>query len=131
MKRLWKRLRQTVQGRRFEAELADELRIHREMAEDAARRSGATPEQARRESARAFGGVALALEDSRAVWRFAWLDSLAQDIRYALRGFRKSPGFAFTVIGTLALGLGILAASFSVFSALVLRPFAVRDPWSL
>jgi predicted permease len=65
------------------------------------------------------------------VWRFAWFDSLAQDIRYALRGFRKSPGFALTVVGTLALGLGILAASFSAFNALVLRPYAVRDPWSL
>jgi predicted permease len=131
MRKLWKRLRQLVQRRKFESELADELRIHREMAEDAARRAGAAPEDARRQSARAFGGEALALEDSRAVWRFAWLDSLAQDIRYALRGFRKSPGFALTVVGTLGLGLGILATSFSVFSAEVLRPFAVRDPWSL
>ena len=131
MKRLWKRLRQTIQGRKFESDLADEVRIHREMAEDAARRAGASPEEARRESARAFGGEALALEDSRSVWRFTWLDSLAQDVAYALRGFRKSPGFVLTVVGTLALGLGILATSFSVFSAMVLRPFAVRDPWSL
>ena len=131
MKKLWKRLRQTVQGRRFEAELADELRIHREMAEDAARRGGAAPDEARRQSARAFGGEALALEDSRAVWRFAWLDSLAQDIRYALRGFRKSPGFALTAIGTLALGLGTLATAFSVFNAFALRPFPVRDARSL
>ena len=131
MKRLWKRLRQTIRRRRFEADLADEVRIHREMAEDAARNAGATDEEARRESARAFGGEALTLEDSRAVWRFGWLDSLAQDIRYALRGFRKSPGFALTVIGTLALGMGTLATSFSVFNAMVLRPYAVRDPYSL
>ncbi len=131
MKRLWKRLWQAIRRRRFEAELADEVRIHREMAEDAARRTGATDEEARRESARAFGGEALTLEDSRAVWRFGWLDSLAQDVRYALRGFRKSPGFACTVIGTLALGMGTLATSFSVFNALVLRPYAVRDPYSL
>ena len=39
----------------------------------------------------AFGSVALALEDSRAVWRFAWLASLAQDVSYAIRSFRKSP----------------------------------------
>ena len=129
--RPWKRLLHLVRRRRFEADLAEELRLHRQLAEDAARRAGAAPEEARRESARAFGSVALTLEDSRAVWRFAWLDSLAQDIRYALRGFRKSPGFAFAVIGTLALGLGVLATSFSVFNALVLRPFAVRDPYSL
>ena len=61
MKRIWKRLRQAIRGRRFEADLADEVRIHREMAEAAARRAGASPEEARRESARAFGGEALAL----------------------------------------------------------------------
>jgi len=52
MKKFWKRLRQTVQRHKFEADLADELRIHREMAEDAARRAGASPDEARRESAR-------------------------------------------------------------------------------
>jgi hypothetical protein len=129
--RLWRRFLQLVQRRSFEADLAEELRIHREMAEASAVRAGATPEEARREAGRDFGGVALALEDSRAVWRSAWLSSLMQDIRFGLRGFRKSPGFALTVVGTLALGLGTLGASFSVFNALVLRPFAVRDPYSL
>jgi predicted permease len=63
--------------------------------------------------------------------RIAWLDSLVWDVRFALRGFRKAPAYALTVIGTLALGLGVLAVAFSLFSALVLRPFAVRDPYSL
>ena len=49
MKKLWKRLRQVARRRRFESELADEVRIHREMAEDAARRAGAAPEEARRD----------------------------------------------------------------------------------
>jgi macrolide transport system ATP-binding/permease protein len=129
--KLWRRFRQFQQRRSFEADLAEELRIHREMAEAAAIRAGATPEEARRTTGRDFGGTALALEDSRAVWRFAWLSSLMQDVRFGLRGLRKSPGFALTVILTLALGLGTLGVSFSIFNALVLRPFAVRDPYSL
>ncbi len=67
----------------------------------------------------------------RALWKLGWFESLIQDLRFAARTFHKSPGFALTVIGTLALGLGVLATSFSLFSALVLRPFAVRDPYSL
>ncbi|MBZ5584652.1 MAG: ABC transporter permease, partial [Acidobacteriia bacterium] len=112
--RTWRRWKRILLARRFERELAEEVRFHREMA-----------------GGPAFGSVALTMEESRAVWRLAWLDSLAQDVRYALRGFRKAPGFALTVVLTLALGLGTLATSFSVFNGLVLRPFAVKDPYSL
>lgn len=111
--KLWRRLQYFFHSRRFEEDLAEEIRLHREMA-------GAR-----------FGSTALALEDSRAVWRFGWVDSVLGDIRYAFRGFCNSPGFALTVIGTLALGLGVLATCFTVFNAIVLRPFAVRDPYSL
>ena len=80
--RLWRRVRQLLQRRAFEADLAEELRIHREMAEASAVRAGATPEEAKRETGRDFGSTALTLEDSRAVWRFPWLSSLMQDIRF-------------------------------------------------
>ena len=59
------------------------------------------------------------------------LDSLWQDVRVALRGLRKSPGFALVAIGTLALGIGANTALFSIFSSLILRPLPVRDPGSL
>src|SRR5258707_1195832 len=77
------------------------------------------------------GSEALALEDSRAVWGLAWLDSWKQDVRYALRGFRKAPGFALGVIGAIALGLGLNTTMFTVFNAYALRPYAVHDPYGL
>jgi predicted permease len=100
--------------RRFEADLAEEIRIHREM-------SGAA----------AFGSVAFTLEESRSVWGFAWLDSWKQDIHYAVRGFRRSPGFALGVIAAIGLGIGLNTTVFTIFNTYVLRPFAVRDPYSL
>jgi predicted permease len=120
-----------MRRRKRDDDIEREIRDHLDLEAEEQREGGLSPDDARNAAHRAFGNVALALEDSRAVWHFAWLSSLMQDIRFGLRGFRKSPGFTLTVIGTLALGLGALGASFSVFNALVLRPFAVRDPYSL
>jgi len=53
------------------------------------------------------------------------------DVRYALRAFRRSPGFVLTVAATIALGLGINMALFTLFNAYVLRPIPIRDPYSL
>jgi hypothetical protein len=127
--RLQNRIRYLVRRRRLDVDLAEELRLHREMAEDAALREGATPEGARREANLAFGCETIALEDSRAVWRFVWIESVAQDVRFALRSFRRTPGFALTVICTLALGLGMLATAFSVFNALVVMAAAIASAW--
>ena len=120
-----------MKRRERENDLEREIRDHLALEAEEQQEAGLPPQDARFAAQRAFGNVALALEDSRAEWRFAWLGSLAQDLRYALRGFRKSPGFALTVTGTLALGLGTLATAFSMFNATVLRPYAVRDPYSL
>lgn len=60
-----------------------------------------------------------------------WLGQLAQDLRYAWRGMRRSPSFVATTVLTLAVGLGLLTIAFTIFNAYVLRPFAVRDPGSL
>ena len=73
----------------------------------------------------------LAVDDARDVWTIRTVDSVWQDVRAALRGLRKSPGFALVAIGTLALGIGANTALFSIFSSLILRPLPVRDPGSL
>jgi putative ABC transport system permease protein len=109
----WKKIRHLMRRRQFEQDLSEEMQFHREMAGPA------------------FGSVALALEDSRQVWTFGWLESLALDIRHAIRGFRKTPGFALTVIGTIGLALGLNTTLFTAFNAYVLRPLAVQDPYSL
>ncbi len=110
----WKRLRHWRRRKEFEAGLEEEMRFHREMA-----------------GGPAFGSMAIALEDSRAVWGFGGLESVLQDVRYALRGFRKSPGFALAVVGTIGTALGLNTTAFTVVNAYALRPFAVHDPWSL
>src|SRR5262249_23717311 len=79
----------------------------------------------------AFGSVALVMEESREVWGLAWLESWKQDVRYALRGIRRSPGFVLGVIGAIGLGIGLNTTMFTVFNGYVLRPFAVRDPYGL
>jgi predicted permease len=120
--RLWSRLRRWIGRRQFESDLADEIRIHRDMERDYRAAGG---------EGRFFGSEALALEKSREAWGFAWLDSFAQDIRYAWRGIRRAPGFALTVIGTIGLGLGINTTLFTVFNTYVFRTIAVSDPHNL
>ena len=112
--RLWKRVRMWAGRKKFEADLAEEIRLHRELAGEAA-----------------FGSVALTLEESREVWGFAWLEGWKQDVQYSLRSLRNSPGFALGVIGAIGLGIGLNTTLFTVFNAYVLRPYAVRDPYSL
>jgi predicted permease len=129
--RLGNRLRYLLHRRHFESELDEELRIHREMAEESLRRGGAPPLEAKHVASRVLGNVTLALEDSRALWNFTWLESLVQDFRYATRVIVRAPAFALTVIGTIGLALGLNTTLFTIFNAYVLRPFAVRDPYSL
>ena len=59
-----------------------------------------------------------------------WLEQMVQDLRYGLRGLRKSPAFVATTVLTLAVALSLLTVVFTIFNAYVLRPFAVRDPGS-
>ena len=130
--RLLKRLKLLFWKRRqFEAELAEELRIHREMDEAAFVAAGESSTDARNLSRRRFGGEALTLEDSRRVWSLQWLEEFSQDVRYAARGWLRNPGFATVVITTIGIALGLNTALFTAFDHYLLRPVAVRDPASL
>src|SRR5581483_1027877 len=56
-----------------------------------------------------------------------WLEQLGRDVRFAIRGLRKAPGFTLTAILTLSLGIGAVTSVFSVLYAILRKPFAFRD----
>ena len=131
MSALLRRLLYFLRRSRHDADLRDEIESHRAHRQDALAREGLEPDAAAWASRRAIGNVTLAVEDARDVWAARALDHMQQDVRAAVRGLRKSPGFAVVAIGTLALGIGANTALFSIFSSLILRPLPVRDPGSL
>jgi predicted permease len=89
---------------------------------------GMTPEAARRHAILKFGNVALAREDTRAVWVRPRLEQMQQDISYAFRALRRNPGFTAVAVLTLALGIGTTTAIFSVVYATLLKPLPYSNP---
>ena len=92
--------------------------IARGMPEDAARRA----------AIRKFGNVTRVKEDVREVWIPLWIDQLRQDARDAVRYIRRTPGVSLAIIVTLALGIGLTTAIYSVVNAVLLRPLAYQHP---
>jgi predicted permease len=103
-------------------EIDEELAFHLEQSIAANLAAGMTPAEARRRALIEFGGLERTREqchEARPGW---WWGTVAQDVRYALRGFRRNPVFAITVIFTLALGIGATTAVFSVVDRILFRP---------
>jgi hypothetical protein len=89
---------------------------------------GMTPEEARYAAIRKFGNVQLIKEQTREIWIVAALEQLRQDIRFGLRMLRRTPGFAAVTILTLALGIGVNTAVFSMINTVLLSPLPYPDP---
>jgi predicted permease len=126
-----RRLRMLFQGSRFQQELDEEMRTHRELREQEYLDRGRTPEAARREANRTFGNPATLQEKSYQSWGWSWLASLLQDVRYGVRSMFRSPALTIVALLSLALGIGANTAIFSFIDTLMMRSLPVKDPAQL
>ncbi len=125
------RLAALLRRRRLERDLDEELAFHLAMREAEYRRDGITGAAARHAARRRFGNVAHLKEECRDMWTFYPLETLRQDVRYALRTLRKSPGFTIVAVLALAIGIGANTAIFSLIDAIREKALPYKDPSTL
>ena len=122
-----KRLVNTVRSGRVEREIRRELEFHVAERTDELRGSGLSPEEAERRARVKLGDPFLQAERTRDMDVALWADGMARNLRHAARSLGRAPGFAFTVVATLALGIGANTAVFSALDAVLLRPLPFPD----
>ena len=127
----WSRLVSHFRKQELDREFDDELAAHIELATQDHLRKGMSLPEARRLARVQLGGIEAVKDAHRDSRGLPWLDSVVQDLRYALRMMRRSPGFTAIAVLSLALGIGANTAIFTLIESTLLRPISVKHPEGL
>jgi len=123
MREWWSKICRALHLRRgLDDDLSDEMEAHLDLITAENIERGMPPGEARAAARRAFGNLTRMQEKTREAWQFPRFETFLQDIRYGLRGIRRSPSFSLVVILTLALSIGANTAIFSVVYSVLVRP---------
>jgi len=126
--RRWsRRLRVLLDPRGAWREMDEEMRLHLELEVEELVRGGMDPTEARRQAGIRFGGVERFKEEGRDARGLRPLEDMARDLRHAVRGLKRAPGFSLVVVLTLALGIGANTALFSVLRGVLFSPLPYPD----
>jgi predicted permease len=117
-------------NRRYD-DIAISIQEHIDERTDELLEEGMSRDKAELTARRDFGNVTLLRERSREVWQWQRLESLLMDMKHVCRRLRRSPGFAITVVLTLAIGIGANTAVFSVLNSVLIRPLPYPEPQRL
>jgi macrolide transport system ATP-binding/permease protein len=120
--------RNLFRKQRADEELDDEVRGYVDMVAEEKMREGMNLDEARRAARLELGGVEQVKESVRDIRAGVWLETFAQDLRYAARMLRRNPAFTAIAVLTLGIGIGANTAIFSFIDAVLYKPLPVKSP---